>query len=355
MDNKRIGIITFHRTTNFGSVLQTYGLYAKLKSLGCEPMIIDYRCPAIERREQVQHIKDFSSPKAILKELLLQPYISKKANELYRFTNNHMFLSQPFYPDTIINATEMFDKFLVGSDIVWGLDITEGDTTYFLDFVEDKKRKFAFSSSIGHRDVTELDKNVAAFLSDFSRIAVREEEGAEWVQELTGRLPEVVCDPTMLLTIDEWTKVVPPQNKKKDYVLVYFDNDDHKCSRDAYEYAKTNGLKALIINYGRPRAGLLNVRPTTLNEFLGLIQNAERVFTSSYHGILFSIYFHKKFVYYTRAHKSRVISLEKRLGMNRCADFSAESIDAEIDYERIDREINKYRQYSIKILQEMIY
>ena len=40
----KVGIITFHRTTNFGSLLQTYGLYKKIELLGKTPEIIDYRC-----------------------------------------------------------------------------------------------------------------------------------------------------------------------------------------------------------------------------------------------------------------------------------------------------------------------
>lgn len=39
----KVGIITFHRTTNFGSVLQTYGLYKKIELLGETPEIIELK------------------------------------------------------------------------------------------------------------------------------------------------------------------------------------------------------------------------------------------------------------------------------------------------------------------------
>ena len=36
---------------------------------------------------------------------------------------------------------------------------------------------------------------VAPLLNEFTKIAVREQEAAEWVDELTGTTPAVVCDP----------------------------------------------------------------------------------------------------------------------------------------------------------------
>lgn len=47
----KVGLLTFHRSTNFGSYLQAYALYHKICYLGCDCEVIDYRCPAIERRE----------------------------------------------------------------------------------------------------------------------------------------------------------------------------------------------------------------------------------------------------------------------------------------------------------------
>ena len=32
--DRKIGVLTFHRTSNFGSSLQAYGLYEKIRDLG---------------------------------------------------------------------------------------------------------------------------------------------------------------------------------------------------------------------------------------------------------------------------------------------------------------------------------
>lgn len=351
---QKIGILTFHRTTNFGSVLQTYGLYKKIETLGYLPEIIDYRCPAIERREQLERTSHIRSIKGLAREIVYQPTIKRKGKELFRFEEENMRISNPYFPNNVSDSEQFYSKIIVGSDIVWGMDITEGDETYFLNYIKENSKKYAFSSSVGHLKPTERDLKVEALLKDFSQIAVREEDGASWVEAIVGYKPPVVCDPTMLLTVDEWEKIIPPKKIYAKYVLVYFDNDNHKCSRDAYEYAKKNGLIPYFINYGRSRDGLKSIRPTTLNEFLGLVKYADTIFTSSYHGFLFSLYFHKRFVFYTRVHKSRVLDLQNRLNLNRCGDDSLDFLNQEIDYLEIDKIIQEFRENSTGILRGML-
>ena len=51
--NVRIGLITIHHTTNFGSALQTYALYTALKEIASGVEIIDYRCRAASAKRAV--------------------------------------------------------------------------------------------------------------------------------------------------------------------------------------------------------------------------------------------------------------------------------------------------------------
>ena len=352
---KKTGIITFHRTANFGSCLQAYGLYKAVADLGCACELIDYRCPAIEEREGIQK-RNLSSFKDILRRILYQPITNKKYRSLTGFLETKAKLGEPYTPQTIVQANEVYDKFIVGSDIVWGVDITKNDYNYFLAFAEDNTKKYAFSSSVGNSATEGVDPKIPELLKDFRQIAVREQIAVQWVQALSGKEAKWVCDPTMLLTAQQWKEAVKPKQYKQDYVLVYFLDNKEKCLIDAKKYAAKHGLRVKFINYGMtPMKGVQRVRPTSLQEFLGLIENAKFVFTASYHGMLFSLYFQKEFVFYTRAHSDRVLSLAKRLAIEgNCADTMAIEDYKPICYDRVDEKITSFREESIAVLTEML-
>lgn len=57
MNKKKVGVITFHNYDNYGAILQSYGLQKKLKELGTEPEIIDYRCDYISNPFRLVNLK----------------------------------------------------------------------------------------------------------------------------------------------------------------------------------------------------------------------------------------------------------------------------------------------------------
>ena len=145
----RIGLLTIHDTLNFGSQLQSYSLYAAVKSLGCNVILIDYKCDAIAARESTLPLKEAKTIKDVVKSLVLHGNLEKRKRSFHNFMIEHMSISQEYNKNTIADANDEFDTFLVGSDIVWGLNITGNDYNYMLDFADDEKKKISFSSSVG--------------------------------------------------------------------------------------------------------------------------------------------------------------------------------------------------------------
>ena len=352
----KVGLITFHDTTNFGSLLQTYGLYKAIENLGQECYVIDYKCDSIVDRELPHKIKFTYHLKSLVIDLLFMPTKIKKHQAFLEFLRRHMKLSRPLFRDTIGEIDGEYDKYFAGSDIVWGLDITRGDTAYFLDFISEKHRKFAFSASIGNPWHDSDKPKLKSLLMDFRHIAVREDESANWVEELIFNRPDVVCDPTMLLESKEWVEIKSDKYADvENYVLVYFNDNAGKCLATAKEYAKKNGMEVRYVNYGRPLQGIKSVRPVSLEDFLSLIFYAQHVFTASYHGMLFSIYFRKQFSYFNRAHKSRMNTLARKLNVSHC---NGENVDISqlpyVDYDVVDKMVADYRRYSLERLQFML-
>lgn len=351
----KIGVLTFHRTSNFGSSLQTYGLYKKIMDLGGECVIVDYRCPAIEKRENIKPKLSLRHPKSVLKYFLYGKKMQEKAFSLQEFANQNMKMSREVNPETIAELNPEYGKYIVGSDIVWGRDITEDDYNYFLEFVTDSKKKYAFASSVGDYRIRDNEDQLCNLLRGFQQIAVREDGAVDWVKKIAGVNAQVVCDPTMLLTISEWETAIHPTTYAEDYVLVYFGNDNPKCMSDAITYAEAQNKKIKVINYFKKIKQVENIRPTSLNDFLGLIKNASMVFTASYHGMLFSIYYHKEFQFYTRAHKSRVLSLADRLGvLNHCGDENKIEEYQNVVYENVEKRVEEFRMHSISVLKSML-
>lgn len=349
----KVGLLTFHDTNNFGSYLQTYGLYKAIIDLGFECDVIDYQCQAIIEREIPKPFHLSLHPKHMLIEILLKPAMREKYKNLLSFLHRNMTLSKRVFRDTLLNIEQCYDKFFVGSDIVWGLDITKNDTAYFLDFIKDSNKKFAFSSSIGNPWNAEEKSLVHPYISDFSSIAVREDESADWIEELIGKRPFVVCDPTMLLKTSDWVCHASSKYKNKQYVLVYFPTP--KNIKDAQSYAKSLGIPCFVINQSLPLKNVTNVNPVTMEDFLSLFLYARYVFTGSYHGMLFSIYFNREFAYYNRAHKSRMNTLAKRLGVQSREGSEYDILKMKpIDYSKVNKAVDEYRNYSIQVLREML-
>lgn len=353
---ERIGLLTIHDTMNFGSMLQTYALYQAVKSLGYDIRLIDYKNKAIQQRESSWGLADCRGIKDLVKHFLLHPFLKRKQRYFRQFASDVFKKTEAYDENTIVAVNEQFDTFLVGSDIVWGMKITDHDYQYFLKFAEKGKRKLAFSSSVGEKWGDRDAREIAELLQSFQQISVREQQAAEWVCELTGRAVPVTCDPTMLWKAEFWREFGRMTSfEKEQYVLVYFTTDDRRTVKDAVRYGKEHRLPVYFVRYKFFEPGVKNLQVTRIEDWVSLIEHAHTVFTASYHGLLFSLYFHKKVFWYNRDNKARMASLAKELGIGNC-EGKERNIrrDEEINYRRIDQIMEQKREDSWKCLKNML-
>ena len=351
----KVGLLTFHDTSNFGSLLQTYGLYKKVNDLGYECEVIDYQCENIVKREVPDSFHFTLSPHALLHDFFVLRHQRLKYKALSHFMHSKIVLSDRCDRDTISIVSNQYETLLIGSDIVWGLDITDGDLTYLLDFAEYRKcRKLSYAASIGNPWTEDEKIMVAPLLKRFNHISVRENESAEWVKDASGCEASVVCDPTMLLTPDEWKNEVDVEiGRNKKYILVYFMKGD--CLKSALEYSKKTRLDVFVVGYGVSRSRDYRfVQPHSLCDFLSLVYNATIVFTASYHGFLFSTYFNRPFVYFNISHPSRMTTIARILGVEHLDATHQVPKEIEYDYEMVNNKLEEYRQQSITELKRML-
>lgn len=350
----KIGLLTIHDTLNYGSLLQTYALYKAIESLGKDIELIDYKCKAIVDRETTYSLKDCRSVKDVVKSLMWHGAMQRKHDNFWNFMQKNMKLTETYTKESIKKANDIFDTFVVGSDIVWGTGITGKDWTYFLDFAEDNKKKIAFSSSVGTKWENEDREKVIKYLQRFDAISVREELAQQWIKDM-GIDVQVTCDPTMLWESDFWKNMITTlRSNEEPYVLVYMWTKDMRTLNHAKEYAKNHGLRVKCQQFYNPIKGVENVKPVTLEEWISLIANAQTVFTASYHGLLYSLYFHKDVYYYNRENKSRMESLGQELNISHREISKEFSERATIDYDYVDQKLEEKRNYSLQLLKERI-
>lgn len=350
-----IGILTFQATNNFGAHLHVIALYRKIQELGYDCEVIDYQSPNLIARETSSFRNLGWNPKRRLGYLLWGRKVEQKYKILLKELRTYVKLSPVYTPQNIKEANKRYDTFVIGADVVWSLRITNNDYNFFLDFANEEKNKLAYSSSVGETDLYRDDKRLPDLLNRFSQIAVREQEAVEWVKDIAGKNVDYVCDPTMLLTSLDWDEVLTPKEYKEDYVLVYF-FEKEKMYQQVLDYAKEHRLKIKFINSGRNIAGMETVWPKSLAEFVGLIKHAQALFTASYHGMLFGLYYHREQFFYNRGLKARMASLSTKFGLeNHNGEMISNINDVpKIDYLEVDKKIGKFRDYSINVLKQML-
>ena len=348
-----IGILTFQSTNNFGAHLHTIALYNKVKELGYDCEIIDYLCPALLKRETDEY-RLSANPKRLLWYIFYGHTLKDKYCQLSKELRKYSQVGPSFTPGDIVKANSRYSGFLVGSDVVWSLRVSDYDYNYFLAFAQDNKVLNAFSSSVGETEMYRDDLRLPGLLQRFSKIAVRDEEAVGWVKQISGKDAAYVCDPTMLYTGEEWDKILAPKRYDGDYILIYFTDPQGKMNYDAIQYAKANGYNIKVVNYGKPVAGMETVRPKTLAEFVGLIKYCKALFTASYHGMLFSLYYQRELYYYNRSLKGRMSSLASKLGIED-HDGDLFSLDTPfICYESVNTRINMFRENSLTVLKDIL-
>ena len=187
----------------------------------------------------------------------------------------------------------------MGSDQVWN-PYFAGFDYYFLNFVSEKVKKISYSASIGVSTVSlDYSKKMKMFLNDFNHISVREDEANTLIRQITDRNDiKTLLDPTMLLTANEWEKVMkkPKIYNGKPYILLYFLGKLSQKRRKEID-ALASKEQCYIIEILNPKDPYYESGPS---EFIYLEKNAKYIFTDSFHSSVFSIIFNVPFIIYNR-------------------------------------------------------
>lgn len=190
----------------------------------------------------------------------------------------------------LANQMKQYDYCIVGSDQVWNPHFGNYHQ-FFLGFAPEEKR-LSYAASISTMEVPAKEHDFfVQGLKGMKTLSVREQAGADLIEQLTGRKAEVHVDPTLLLTADEWRSVSrrPTWYHGGEYLLTYF-LGRRPAQIDAI--AKELGLEVVNLL----DEDVYEHYVTGVDEFLWAIDHASLVYTDSFHGSVFSILFQTPFV-----------------------------------------------------------
>ena len=351
----QIGIITFQETNNYGAILQNYALQQALKKLGYSSQTIDYKSLYIGRPYSLSHLKK----KGIIQYLygvagyLIYLPRTSKCNEFKKQIN----YSRKLIKENLSNISDNYDFFITGSDQVFNYKLTGKDGTYLLDFVTNKCKCNSYAASFGVSNIPEeMLRWYMELLKDYHYITVREKTAVDILEKILHKRVEVVSDPCMLLSKDEWKKVTKIPDIKKPYILVYQLSVSPDIVNMAKKISKQENLKIIFIPFpvGKPTLGRWKIGSGPA-ELLGYIQNAEYVLTDSFHGTLFSIIFNKKFFVQLSEGivSSRIKDLLETYKLENRILSKNVNYKEYIQYEYVNKIINQNKEYSYEILKRI--
>lgn len=301
----KIGIMTYHRFRNYGSVLQSYALMKYLQNKGHDVCIINYVPEAYGTRTDFLGAPEGSILRRIAYVIGSFP-IRLRVHEIFKdFRDQYLQLSANKYENSADFITHPLDLdvYVTGGDQVWNSRYNfHGDSNgypYYLDFAPADKRIIAYGSSFGEEsmDLTP-DPCLNRLIQRYDYVSVRERSGLDKLRTL-GRTDGVhVLDPTLLLSSVEWEPLFEDIGVKGPYLLMYEPQrtDAKRFKHYALRIGEERNLRIVKIHKGYTKPNWIDkaVYPS-VGGFLALFANAEFVLTNSFHGIAFCLVFNRQF------------------------------------------------------------
>ncbi|GHU55176.1 hypothetical protein FACS189442_2410 [Spirochaetia bacterium] len=324
---KKVGLITYHATHNYGAVLQAFATQYAVEKAGASCEIINFRPLSMKYFNSLYYAYPRGAPFKKDIKLVLGP--------LYRFMRNgHRHIQRVRWAKKLdcfvrgmLKTTKEYttcgelddahfdyDIFITGSDQTWNIrcplwalnrkrkHILDYSAAYFLGFVKSgKKASFAASTA---NSTTEDLMPLKDLLEQYDYITVRESLSKERVEAVVHKPVHAVVDPTFLLTKQEWLAalgVAPAPVINEPYVLLYslhWNKIIDTWVAAVKKFAQKRGLKVVCIT---PLAfkkfkEVIQIYDAGPLDFLNIYNNASYVFADSFHGVCFSIIFRKSFL-----------------------------------------------------------
>lgn len=358
----KIGILTFHRSYNYGAFMQCYSLVKKLQNdfPNRSIEVIDYTTESI--------IKLYRSSQNNILRNIRHPFLKSKIKRRNKcFKNAQSFLPLSEYSLTSDDYFPLFerikgkyDAIIVGSDAVWNWVVRGFPNAYFLN-ADLGAPKLSFAASSHGMDYMQVTSEQHEYLErawfDFSYIGVRDSATEGFINSVNKKIGfEHNCDPTVFLDLDSLkvdmeilrNKLIQSGiNLSKPIIGLMGNNWLGKHIRELY------GDKYQIVAVYEPNiyadAYIFELSPFEWAKIFSLFS---LTFTQYFHGTLLSLKNSTPVIpidinnYYSKKYDTKIKDLLKRLNLLDC--YFTESSLNEIEWGKVKEKANELLSYTNK-------
>ena len=367
--HEKVLLVTLYGNGNYGNILQRCALSQIIEALGFEVWhLCDIIKPAssIKKfiKQTIKHVLAFLGVKKFRRQFQ-KIALARKIEPLFAKFQDIYITRKIYttYSQALSEAPSRWNEYhyaVTGSDQVWHNwthNISELEY-YYLSFMPREKR-VCYAPSFGFSQFSPDDLAIHKHgLEGFDRLSCREQEMIPLIRQASGKDAQLVLDPTLLLTADEWQKysAKPSYYVPEKYVFCYFLGNKPSDYMQAISRA-AEGLSVISVLDLEDKAHFF----TAPSEFLWLIEHADFVCTDSFHGTAFSVNFGKNFLAFKRRQKSmenmfgRIDSLLKNLGIT--GHVYGEGVRVrpdDVNYTEAHSRLQALRESSMRYLKECL-
>ena len=353
----KIALLNLQYDSNYGGNLQRYALMKVLQDMGHDVTHLNLRPNYIKDSWLTMTFKVIQRcfrrfimkcDESVFPELSNQRLYEQSCSKTEPFYNNYIKHTKPIYTHKELSryATK-YDVFIVGSDQVWrkAYCCDYGKGTFFLDFLpaNTKVRKIAYAASMGTntKEWTNVETiELKKYYQRFDFVSVREQSSLQLLEEYQWKSPKAIqtLDPTLLLDAEDYVDLIKKGNvsESSGNLLCYIMDSYADKVKTIESIAKDRQLRPFRVS---PHS-----LEGSVEQFLKSFQDADYVVTDSYHGLIFSIIFHKPF--YLFNNESRGAARFQSL-----TDILLRNVDmSNIDWNVVDENIQHERIRSLNFL-----
>jgi len=364
-----IAILTLPLSANnYGGIMQNYALQTVLKQMGHSPCTIDYDLHLPLYIKVISIIHRAIRKYVFRENIILRTWQTKEERDrIYRLNNQfverYINIVRVDSLHSIENLSHQYDAIIVGSDQVWRRSyIRKYYRYFFLGFRH--KKKVAYGASFGCEEwpYTQRETHlIKRYVGQIAYLSVREQSGRELCTAHLGVCPLVVLDPVLLLSESHYKALLSSSltdisgTSYSGRLVTYFlDPNDEK-----EQITRNISLYLGFYTYTlMPSSGSIGIE-----KWLEGLHGADCVLTDSYHGVLFSILFHKQFLVFLNRERgiarfSQILSqldiLDRIISESDSVEVIATKMSQKLNWDHIETLLDVARGQSFDFIRKSI-